>query len=87
VQEAAASGSALVQMPDVWVNLAHIYLAQGQFSLAIKMVSKLAYCFAAAVYTSFLLYQIIMKSSIPKKVMEILFTVPKLLAQVLLWDR
>ncbi|KAK9275357.1 hypothetical protein L1049_022621 [Liquidambar formosana] len=33
VQE-AASGS---QMPDVWVNLAHVYFAQGNFALAVKM--------------------------------------------------
>ncbi|URE20730.1 RNA polymerase-associated protein CTR9 [Musa troglodytarum] len=37
VQE-AASGSVFVQMPDVWVNLAHVYFAQGHFALAAKMV-------------------------------------------------
>ncbi|XP_065849180.1 protein CTR9 homolog [Euphorbia lathyris] len=36
VQE-AASGSIFVQMPDVWINLAHIYFAQGNFALAVKM--------------------------------------------------
>ncbi|KAL5572369.1 hypothetical protein UlMin_021966 [Ulmus minor] len=36
VQE-AASGSIFVQMPDVWINLAHVYFAQGNFSLAVKM--------------------------------------------------
>ncbi|KAG0490123.1 hypothetical protein HPP92_006986 [Vanilla planifolia] len=36
VQE-AASGSIFVQMPDVWINLAHVYFAQGHFSLAVKM--------------------------------------------------
>ncbi|URE20724.1 RNA polymerase-associated protein CTR9 [Musa troglodytarum] len=36
VQE-AASGSVFVQMPDVWVNLAHVYFAQGHFALAAKM--------------------------------------------------
>lgn len=36
VQEAAA-GNKAVDMPDVWINLAHVYLAQGQFALAIKM--------------------------------------------------
>ena len=25
-------------MPDVWINLAHIYMAQGQYVNAIKMV-------------------------------------------------
>ncbi|PWA79171.1 binding protein [Artemisia annua] len=37
VQE-AASGSVFVQMPDVWINLAHVHFAQGNFPLAIKMV-------------------------------------------------
>lgn len=37
VQE-AASGSVFVQMPDVWINLAHVYFAQGNFALAVKMV-------------------------------------------------
>ncbi|KAL8215486.1 hypothetical protein R6Q57_022323 [Mikania cordata] len=37
VQE-AASGSVFVQMPDGWINLAHVHFAQGSFSLAIKMV-------------------------------------------------
>lgn len=36
VQE-AASGSVFVQMPDVWINLAHVYFAQGNFALAMKM--------------------------------------------------
>ncbi|KAB5552524.1 hypothetical protein DKX38_009835 [Salix brachista] len=36
VQE-AASGSIFVQMPDVWINLAHVYFAQGNFALAVKM--------------------------------------------------
>ncbi|KAI5420974.1 hypothetical protein KIW84_044717 [Lathyrus oleraceus] len=31
VQE-ATSGSVFVQMPDVWINLAHVYLAQGNFA-------------------------------------------------------
>ncbi|XP_027901978.1 protein CTR9 homolog [Vigna unguiculata] len=38
VQE-AASGSVFVQMPDVWINLAHVYFAQGNFALAVKMVN------------------------------------------------
>ena len=25
-------------MPDVWINLAHVYFAQGNFTLAVKMV-------------------------------------------------
>ncbi|KAJ7955971.1 Protein CTR9-like protein [Quillaja saponaria] len=36
VQE-AASGSVFVQMPDVWINLAHVYFANGNFALAVKM--------------------------------------------------
>ncbi|CAA6659094.1 unnamed protein product [Spirodela intermedia] len=36
VQE-AASGSIFVQIPDVWINLAHVYFAQGHFALAVKM--------------------------------------------------
>ncbi|KAK4479038.1 hypothetical protein RD792_014549 [Penstemon davidsonii] len=36
VQE-AASGGFNVQMPDVWINLAHVHFAQGNFSLAVKM--------------------------------------------------
>ncbi|CAH2052259.1 unnamed protein product [Thlaspi arvense] len=42
VQE-AASGSVFRQMPDVWVNLAHVYFAQGNFALAVKMYQN---CFA-----------------------------------------
>lgn len=30
-------------MPDVWINLAHVYFAQGNFSLAVKMVSYYFY--------------------------------------------
>ncbi|CAL4888031.1 unnamed protein product [Urochloa decumbens] len=33
----AASGSIFVHMPDVWINLAHVYFAQGHFQQAIKM--------------------------------------------------
>ncbi|KAL2483196.1 Protein CTR9-like protein [Forsythia ovata] len=36
VQE-AASGSSNVQMPDIWINLAHIHFGQGNFALAVKM--------------------------------------------------
>ncbi|KAL6984578.1 Protein CTR9 [Sarracenia purpurea var. burkii] len=47
VQE-AASGSVFVQMPDVWINVAHVYFAQGNFPLAVKMyqncLRKFYYC-------------------------------------------
>ncbi|KAK8462113.1 hypothetical protein SEVIR_1G148500v4 [Setaria viridis] len=33
----AASGSIFVHMPDVWINLAHVYFAQGHFQQAVKM--------------------------------------------------
>lgn len=33
----AASGNNLSQMPDVWINVAHVYFAQGNFTLAVKM--------------------------------------------------
>ncbi|KAL8159069.1 hypothetical protein V2J09_000606 [Rumex salicifolius] len=33
----AASGNTLAQMPDVWINVAHVYFAQGNFTLAVKM--------------------------------------------------
>ncbi|KAG6432444.1 hypothetical protein SASPL_104020 [Salvia splendens] len=36
VQE-AASGVFNVQMPDVWINVAHVHFAQGNFALAVKM--------------------------------------------------
>ncbi|XP_030448357.1 protein CTR9 homolog isoform X1 [Syzygium oleosum] len=36
VQE-AASGSIFIQLPDVWINIAHVYFAQGNFALAVKM--------------------------------------------------
>ncbi|EPS64759.1 hypothetical protein M569_10012, partial [Genlisea aurea] len=39
VQE-AASGSSDFQMPDVWINLAHVHFAQGSFTLAVKLYEK-----------------------------------------------
>ncbi|CAO2823169.1 unnamed protein product [Amaranthus hypochondriacus] len=36
VQE-AGSGTIFSQMPDVWINLAHVYFAQGNHTLALKM--------------------------------------------------
>ncbi|KAI3995489.1 hypothetical protein MKX01_007291 [Papaver californicum] len=45
VQE-AASGSMFSQMVEVWINLAHVYFAQGKIALAVKMGSYLLFqCF------------------------------------------
>ncbi|XP_020084440.1 protein CTR9 homolog isoform X2 [Ananas comosus] len=55
VQEAAA-GSIFVQMPDVWVNLAHIYFAQGHFALAVKMYQNCLRKFYYNTDTQILLY-------------------------------
>ncbi|XP_073008997.1 protein CTR9 homolog [Typha latifolia] len=55
VQE-AASGSIFVQMPDVWVNLAHIYFAQGHFALAMKMYQNCLRKFYYNTDTQVLLY-------------------------------
>ena len=41
VQE-AVSKTTFLQMPDVWINLAHVYFAQGNFTLALKMVLTFA---------------------------------------------
>jgi len=45
VQE-AVSGTTFVQMPDVWINLAHVYFAQGNFTLAVKMVLNFSLSFS-----------------------------------------
>lgn len=45
VQE-AVSGTTFVQMPDVWINLAHVYFAQGNFTLAVKMVLTFSLSFS-----------------------------------------
>uniref|UniRef100_A0A0D6R6J2 Uncharacterized protein n=1 Tax=Araucaria cunninghamii TaxID=56994 RepID=A0A0D6R6J2_ARACU len=55
VQEAAA-GNIFVQMPDVWVNLAHVYFAQGQFALAVKMYQNCLRKFYYSTDTQILLY-------------------------------
>ncbi|XP_020247872.1 protein CTR9 homolog, partial [Asparagus officinalis] len=55
VQE-AASGSVFVQMPDVWVNLAHVYFAQGHFALAVKMYQNCLRKFYHNTDTQILLY-------------------------------
>ncbi|WOK96671.1 hypothetical protein Cni_G05378 [Canna indica] len=55
VQE-ATSGSIFVQMPDVWVNLAHVYFAQGHFALAAKMYQNCLRKFYYNTDTQVLLY-------------------------------
>ncbi|EFJ08114.1 hypothetical protein SELMODRAFT_161156, partial [Selaginella moellendorffii] len=55
VQE-AASGNVAVEMPDVWVNLAHVYLAQGHFGLAVKMYQNCLRRFYFNTETNILLY-------------------------------
>ncbi|XP_068663134.1 protein CTR9 homolog [Aristolochia californica] len=55
VQE-TASGSVFVQMPDVWINLAHVYFAQGHFSLAVKMYQNCLRKFYFNTDTQVLLY-------------------------------
>ncbi|EHA8587170.1 putative protein CTR9 [Cocos nucifera] len=55
VQE-AASGSVFVQMPDVWVNLAIVYFAQGHFALAVKMYQNCSRKFYHDTDTQILLY-------------------------------
>ncbi|KAE8715263.1 Protein CTR9-like protein [Hibiscus syriacus] len=40
VQE-GASGSVFVQMADLWINLAYIFFAQGNFALALGLIMKL----------------------------------------------
>lgn len=55
VQE-AASGSVFVQMPDVWINLAHVYFAQGHFALAVKMYQNCLRKFYYNTDTQVLLY-------------------------------
>ncbi|XP_010261923.1 PREDICTED: protein CTR9 homolog [Nelumbo nucifera] len=55
VQE-AASGSIFVQMPDVWINLAHVYFAQGHFALAVKMYQNCLRKFYYNTDTQVLLY-------------------------------
>ncbi|KAK1327237.1 hypothetical protein QJS10_CPA01g01086 [Acorus calamus] len=55
VQE-AASGNIFVQMPDVWINLAHVYFAQGHFALAVKMYQNCLRKFYYNTDTQVLLY-------------------------------
>ncbi|KAK6944759.1 Tetratricopeptide repeat [Dillenia turbinata] len=55
VQE-AASGNVFLQMPDVWINLAHVYYAQGNFALAVKMYQNCLRKFYYNTDTQVLLY-------------------------------
>lgn len=63
-------------MPDVWINLAHVYFAQGNFALAVKMVSS-----------SLFISIFILKSFCDNSYMlmtVLLYAVPELLTEVLL---
>jgi RNA polymerase-associated protein CTR9 len=55
VQEAVAR-NIFVQIPDVWVNLAHVYFAQGQFALAVEMYQNCLRKFYYGTDTQVLLY-------------------------------
>eukprot|EP00850_Spirogloea_muscicola_P017763 SM000156S02119 [mRNA] locus=s156:71480:78136:+ [translate_table: standard] len=55
VQEAAA-GSKELEMPEVWVNLAHCHLAKGDHTLAIKMYEKCMQTFHREGDTALLLF-------------------------------
>ncbi|KAI8024804.1 hypothetical protein LOK49_LG02G02660 [Camellia lanceoleosa] len=55
VQE-AASGSVFVQMPGVWINLAHVHFAQGNFPLAVKMYQNCLQKFYYSTDSQVLLY-------------------------------
>lgn len=55
VQE-AASGNIFVQMPDVYVNLAHVHFAQGHFASAVKMYQNCLRKFYYNTDTHILLY-------------------------------
>lgn len=45
-------------MPDVWINLAHVYFAQGNFALAVKMVNLSLDC------TRFFVFKFILPKSL-----------------------
>ncbi|CAI9787594.1 unnamed protein product [Fraxinus pennsylvanica] len=55
VQE-AVSGSSNVQMPDIWINLAHVHFAQGNFALAVKMYQNCLQKFYYNTESELLLY-------------------------------
>lgn len=55
VQE-AVSGTIFAQMPDVWINLAHVYFAQGNFTLALKMYQNCLRKFFCSTDSQVLLY-------------------------------
>ena len=74
-QEVAA-GNIFVQMLDVWVNLAHVYFAQGQFGLAVKMYQNCLRKFYFGTDTQILLYFVQVKRLYPAK--AIIEYMPKL---------
>ncbi|GAB2288758.1 hypothetical protein Dimus_023070 [Dionaea muscipula] len=54
--EAAASGTTYAQIPDVWINMGHVYFAQGYFMLAVKMYENCMRKFYYNTDTHILLY-------------------------------
>lgn len=43
-------------MPDVWINLAHVHFAQGNFALAVKMVPFVIPCSQVGFIFMFLIF-------------------------------
>ncbi|GAB2291884.1 Protein CTR9 [Dionaea muscipula] len=52
----AASGTTYAQIPDVWINMGHVYFAQGYFMLAVKMYENCMRKFYYNTDTHILLY-------------------------------
>jgi RNA polymerase-associated protein CTR9 len=52
----AASGSIFIQVPDVWISLAHIYFAQGLFQQAVKTYQNCPWKFFYNTDATILLY-------------------------------
>jgi RNA polymerase-associated protein CTR9 len=61
------SGSIFVQVPDVWINLAHIYFAQGLFQQAFKTYKNCLWKFFCNTDATILLYL----AGLPKHIMKL----------------
>lgn len=57
VQE-AGSGTIFSQIPDVWINLAHVYFAQGNYTLAVKMVCAYPFAFSCILFVNWFHIQV-----------------------------